>query len=401
MAKVQILDGGLGTSLQDQYNIKFDSTTTPLWSSHLLVSDPATLQACQRDFAVAGVDVLLTATYQVSAEGFARTKTPAFPDGIPRSAAGPFLQTAVDVAEKAKVRDDSSIALSLGPYGACMIPGQEYSGAYDAEHDSEDALYRWHLDRLRMFVEGDADGDLISRVQFVAFETLPRLDEVRAVRRAFFDSRIKVPFWIACVFPRADDVLPDGSSVEQFVQAAVGPMEGGGDPWGIGVNCTKIHKLSGLVDKFGQCVVGAIAAGHISNVPSLVLYPDGSNGEVYNTTTQVWEKPDDSGDMNSRDTVWLSTIFVLPFARELPKQHADVEFSDPGSSSSHKWSMWPFPRASSTRSSLVDAAKLPITILESFESSSRPIDQSVEKEIKSNYHESCMVETMKLIHRPC
>lgn len=104
MAKVQILDGGLGTSLQDLYDVKFDSTNTPLWSSHMLVSDPATLHACHRDFAVAGADILLTATYQVSEEGLGRTKTSEFPDGIPRSASGTFLKTAVEVAEKAQVR---------------------------------------------------------------------------------------------------------------------------------------------------------------------------------------------------------------------------------------------------------------------------------------------------------
>ncbi|KAJ5688979.1 hypothetical protein N7462_003371 [Penicillium macrosclerotiorum] len=300
MVSVQILDGGLGTSLQDQYGVKFDSTTTPLWSSHMLVSDSATLQACQQDFGTAGVDVLLTATYQVSSEGFARTKTTEFPNGIPVTAMGKYLQIAVDVAERAKVRDSAKIALSLGPYGACMIPGQEYSGAYDTAHESEESLYQWHLERLRLFLA--ADGNLLSRVQYVAFETLPRLDEIRAVRRAIHDSGITTPFWIACVFPREDDLLPDGSSIEQVVQAAITPMENGRTPWGIGMNCTKLHKLSGLISNFGTCVNEAVTSGQVAIVPSLVLYPDGTNGEVYNTTTQTWEKPDDFNKSGNRDT---------------------------------------------------------------------------------------------------
>ncbi len=253
--------------------------------------------------------MLLTATYQVSPEGFARTKTAQYPDGIPKHAIGEFLQTAVDVAERAKVRDSTKIALSLGPYGACMIPGQEYSGAYDAEHDSEEALYRWHLDRLRLFL--GAEGDLLSRMQYVAFETLPRLDEIRAVRRAIHDAGINVPFWIACVFPREDELLPDGSSIEQVVRAAVAPIEGGLVPWGIGVNCTKLHKLSGLLKAFGDCVTAATAAGDISAVPSFVLYPDGTNGEVYNTTTQVWEKPAGYDANGDRDTVSLSILHAF------------------------------------------------------------------------------------------
>ncbi|KAJ5833578.1 catalyzes methyl transfer from S-methylmethionine (SMM) to adenosyl-L-homocysteine [Penicillium riverlandense] len=305
MASVQILDGGLGTSLQDKYGVKFDSST-PLWASHLLVADPATLQSCQQDFVGAGTDVLLTATYQVSAEGFERTKTPDFPNGVPKSAIGPFLRTALDVAEQAKGSANTKIALSLGPYGACMIPGQEYSGKYDVEHDNEEALFRWHLDRLRLFAE--AEVNLIRRVQYVAFETLPRLDEIRAVRRAIRAAAIEVPFWISCVFPEKDDVLPDGSSVEQVVSAAVDLREGASAPWGIGINCTKIDKLPSLVSKFGDSVAARVSAGSLATAPSLVLYPDGTNGEVYNTTTQTWERPTGTRDDAKSRCPWESQL---------------------------------------------------------------------------------------------
>ncbi|POR37862.1 Homocysteine S-methyltransferase 1, partial [Tolypocladium paradoxum] len=82
MPPMLILDGGLGTALEQRYNVAF-SPATPLWSAHLLLSDPDTLLACQADFGRGvPVDVLLTATYQVSVAGFARTRTAAFPDGI-------------------------------------------------------------------------------------------------------------------------------------------------------------------------------------------------------------------------------------------------------------------------------------------------------------------------------
>lgn len=354
MANVQILDGGLGTSLGDLYNIQFSSSTTPLWASHMLVSDPSTLEACQTDFGRAGVDILLTATYQVSPEGFKRTKTTEYPNGIPQSAIAPYLRTAVDVACRAKVRESASVALSLGPYGACMIPGQEYSGAYDSEHDSEESLYAWHLQRLRMFV----DAGVVGQLKYVAFETLPRLDEVRAVRRAMKDSGIQVPFWIACVFPRDDELLPDGSEVGEVVQAMLG-SEGGPVPWGIGINCTKMHKLSGLVDSFGQSVKEI--AG---DAPSLVLYPDGTNGEVYNTTTQVWEKPselnDNVSDVSTECHLWC-----------LESGFADLKYSDLGRFSWLRWSMNHTKRATSNRSLLVDAARLLTRISRSLASNSK------------------------------
>lgn len=285
------LDGGLGTSLEDKYGVTFSNQTTPLWSSHLLVSDPQTLAACHRDFGRVPVDVIETATYQVSICGFAATKTDQWPSGIPRDQIPPFLRAAVDVADQARANPDAKIALSLGPYGATMVPGQEYSGAYDHDHDDEDQLAHWWAERLALF-EGD---DIMARVSYVACETLPRRDEIGAVRTAlslaqqgFTSSK---PCWIACVFPGEGDRLPDGSSIQQVVEAMLLPAQSKAQPWGIGINCTKLHKLQDLVDKFEAAVSALVREGKISAWPALVLYPDGTNGEVYNTTTQRWELP--------------------------------------------------------------------------------------------------------------
>lgn len=304
MATIQILDGGLGTSLEDKYGVKFNHTQ-PLWSSHFLIDNQDTLLACQRDFVEAGADVLLTATYQVSVEGFARTKTPDRPNGISRDAVPPYLATAVGIAEKASSHGAAKLALSLGPYGASMIPGQEYSGKYDAEHGSEESLFQWHLERLRLFSKVEK---LPERVRYVAFETLPRLDEVRAVRRAIKAAGITAQetgprFWISCVFPGETDDLPDGSTIEQVVEAMLGPMDDGFRPWGVGINCTKIHKLPSLIRKFED----AVRKLQLDQIPSLVLYPDGTNGEIYNTTTKQWEKPA-TFSQDARQKVGLSKL---------------------------------------------------------------------------------------------
>lgn len=101
---------------------------------------------------------------------------------------------------------------------------------------------------------------------------------------------LEVPFWVSCVFPGEEPTLLDGSSIGQVVQAAVGEMASAPVPWGLGINCTKIYKLDGLVCEFGEEVASAIGKGRVGSVPTLVLYPDGTNGEVYNTATQTWEK---------------------------------------------------------------------------------------------------------------
>ncbi|KAJ9157588.1 Homocysteine s-methyltransferase [Pleurostoma richardsiae] len=299
---VLILDGGLGTSLEDKYGVSFSSASTPLWSSHLLVSDPETLLRCQRDFGDCPVDVIETATYQVSIDGFTSTKTEGRPNGVDLDSIPDFLERAVQIANEAKGKAECRIALSLGPYGACMIPSQEYSGAYDKGHDTAEKLREWHLQRLHCFTKVER---LFDRVQFVAFETLPRTDEIVAVRSLydqlatsgtfppeFVKGFLRTPFWISCVFPGDDDMLPDGSSVYQAVETMLSPNISAITPWGIGINCTKINKLPSIIEAYERAVVIMVTKRKLSQWPSLVLYPDGTNGEVYNTETQRWELPE-------------------------------------------------------------------------------------------------------------
>lgn len=321
--EILILDGGLGTALEREYGVVF-GPATPLWSADLLVSDPATLARCQADFGRVPVDILLTATYQLSAEGLARTPSAAaqFPDGIPRDEVGRLVERAVDIAHGAvrggKARepgrkksggggggaeveadgdgggdggDDTGggvVALSIGPYGACMTPSTEYSGRYDGEHDSQDALYAWHRERLQLF------GRVVPRVRFVALETIPRVDEIAALRRAlaaaggpFRDVR----FWMACLYPGDGLCLPTGETAEAALRAMFDRATTDRVPWGVGINCTKVWKLPALLGEYERVVADLVAEGTLSGWPALVLYPDGtSEGEVYNTTTQVWER---------------------------------------------------------------------------------------------------------------
>ncbi|KAH7369324.1 homocysteine S-methyltransferase [Plectosphaerella cucumerina] len=290
---VLLLDGGLGTSLQDDYGVTFDKTT-PLWSSHLLVSDQKTLLACQSDFGRVPVDIILTATYQASTAGFAKTRTSDHPDGIDRAGMVSLVRDAVRIAHEAGQGHGGRVALSIGPYGACMVPGQEYSGKYDAELDSEAALRKWHADRLVAFGEA---GAFKSPVAYLALETIPRVDEIRALRKALDDSGAlagdALPYWTAALFPGESNSLPDGTDVQTAVDAMLDPAVASTQPWGIGINCTKLWKLEALVLLYEAAVDRATEAGWLpKGPPALVLYPDGTNGEVYNTTTQTWDLPE-------------------------------------------------------------------------------------------------------------
>jgi homocysteine S-methyltransferase len=294
MADILILDGGLGTTLEQQHGVKY-SPSQPLWSSSLLITSPSTPLACQSSFCRIPVDVLLTDTYQFSVEGFANTKTEQRPDGYSKDELPPFAEKAVSVAEDAakEGQGKTGVALSVGPYGAVMVPGQEYSGRYDEAHDSLEALEEWHRDRLQILGSPD---DISRRVRYVALETIPRLDEITAMRKALSatPSLAAVPYWLACLFPdQSSTNLPDGTPASVAVKAMLDPNIPGPLPWGIGINCTKVHRLDTLLHEYEAAVVEALGSD-AEEWPALVLYPDGTNGEVYNTTTQTWDMPEDA-----------------------------------------------------------------------------------------------------------
>lgn len=281
--------------------------------------------------------MIITATYQISFDGFALSgvKDPVQVRKYMRSAVK-FARTALNQTSKSNQdglsseRERGRVALSLGAYGATMKPSQEYSGAYDAEHSTQDQLFSWHAQRLNVFLN---DGIIMvpsevadeeekqdreetwANVDLVAFETIPRVDEIHAARACVSALRNNETrdFWISCVFPGDENRLPDGSSVREVVQAMLGDRHNGSVlPTGIGINCTRVEKLESLVLEFEEAVAELVkkrVARQLSAKEwlSLLIYPDGTKGEVYNTTTKKWEKIDD-GD---KPTVSANSVTLV------------------------------------------------------------------------------------------
>jgi homocysteine S-methyltransferase len=308
--QILILDGGLGTSLIIRYGRIFDNTT-PLWSSHLLLSDPGILLRCQRDFGEIPVDIITTATYQISIGGFARSITEEFPAGVKVSSIPEYLNHAVEIAETAKHRD-AKVALSVGPYGACMQPGQEYTGNYDEGHNCAVTLQAWHQERLQLFASIPR---LQERLGYLAFETIPRIDEIIAMRRSLSDVRhlANIPFWMSCMYPGDETSLPCGGSVHAAVEAMLDPKLASVTPCGIGINCTKLWKFDALVHDYEVAVSGLMERGQISSWPILVLYPDGTNGETWDAEAKEWTP---SANAQSSDS-WECQVAELVQATKL------------------------------------------------------------------------------------
>jgi homocysteine S-methyltransferase len=196
----------------------------------------------------------------------------------------------------------SNQVLALGPYGATTKPGAEYSGLYPPPYGSgsvldpspsnylsasddksaEEALYNFHLSRLQAYSRSTA----WSEVEWIGFETIPLLREVRAIKRAMGDFGDEKKYWIACTFPDgqcAESTEGGGKvGVDQVVRTLL--SDEGRRPNGIGINCTNPAYIPTIINTFNATLRS------LDSTPEtwFVLYPDG--GQVYDPISRTWSK---------------------------------------------------------------------------------------------------------------
>jgi homocysteine S-methyltransferase len=129
----------------------------PLWSARLLLDNPSLLEDIHLAYARAGADILTTATYQASLPGLAAV-------GLSAGESRKVLAKSVHLARKAGTRWARSrgladgerplVAASMGPYGAYLADGSEYTGAYVQD---KAALRSFHEERMAVLANAGAD----------------------------------------------------------------------------------------------------------------------------------------------------------------------------------------------------------------------------------------------------
>jgi homocysteine S-methyltransferase len=185
---LHVLDGAMATELERR-GFNLDG---PLWSAQVLESSPEAIVDVHRAYLDAGADCLLTASYQVSAEGFQQIGYD--PDDAIK-AADSALRASVTIAERVRSEYRSTsprriwIAASLGPYGAMLHNGAEYHGNYDCSYEE---LVGFHSRRIAGLSNTDAD--------FLAFESIPSLEEAKAILTAL-RSYPDVPAYLSLLAP--------------------------------------------------------------------------------------------------------------------------------------------------------------------------------------------------------
>ena len=226
-----VLDGGLATELERRGADLKD----PLWSAKVLVEDPDAIRRVHEAYFEAGADVAISASYQATFEGLAGR-------GIEHDDAAKLMRRSVELAREA-AGGEGVVAASVGPYGAMLGNGAEYTGDYDKD---EDELAGFHLPRLEALAEAGPD--------VFAVETIPSFVEAGALVRAL--ERVpEIPAWVSFSC-RDGGHICDGTPIEDPVEVvAAAPSV-----VAVGVNCTSplhverlIESISATTDKPVVC----------------------------------------------------------------------------------------------------------------------------------------------------
>jgi len=251
-----VLDGGLATELEAQGH----DLSSKLWSAQLLHSDPKAILKAHLAFLEAGADIIISASYQASREGFMSLGLSAF-------AADQLITSSVHLALQARERFMAKqprgalaplVAASVGPYGATRHDGSEYRGDYGV---SEEFLDDFHTRRLQLL--DDAGADLL------ACETIPDHLEAQVLNRLL--RLLQTPSWVSFSC-RDERHISDGTPLRDMAALFASNHH----VLALGINCTDPQLITPLI--------GELRAGAPGK--AVVVYPN--SGETWHASDNLW-----------------------------------------------------------------------------------------------------------------
>ena len=254
-----VIDGAMSTALEKAGCDLNDK----LWSARVLIEDPDKIRQVHLDYFEAGANVAITASYQATEAGFSER-------GINSEAAYDLIAQSVTLAKQARAdflarhpeKDPKSllIAGAIGPYGAYLANGAEYTGDY---HLTDSQYRAFHQLRMKALVEAGAD--------FLGVETQARLDEVKVILDMMkeFDAAGWVTFTL-----KDSGHIADGTPIEEAAKVC------GNHPLvdAIGINCVKREMVADALKRISS----------VTDKP-MIVYPN--SGETYDPTTKTWHHP--------------------------------------------------------------------------------------------------------------
>lgn len=267
-----ILDGGLSNVLE---SMGFD-LDHKLWSARLIKSNPEAIIKAHLSYLEAGATCITSSGYQASIQGYMDL-------GENREDAIQLLLDSVSLAVKAKKQFLNStglkrkiyIAASLGPYGAYLANGAEYTGEYAV---SAERLIKFHMERFHILEASEAD--------FLACETIPSMMEVEVLSELLLSSA--KPSWVS--FSCKDEThLNDGHKIQDAAKI----LSDHPTVFAIGVNCTAPKYINKIIETLK------------AEAPDkrIIVYPN--SGEVYHAKSRSWIGVSDPALFQKMAEEWL------------------------------------------------------------------------------------------------
>ena len=290
---VIVLDGAFATELE----ARGFSVNDALWSAKVLFERPDLVREVHLDYLRAGADVVTSASYQATVEGFMKR-------GFSKEEAAALIQKSIQLAQEARdlylaEREGNGrvpfVAASVGPYGAYLTDGSEYRGDYGID---EDALVAFHAERLALLAEEKPD--------LLACETLPCLVEARAIVRALREREIRIPAWFS--FSCRDAAhISDGMEIAVCARWLDTVPEAAA----IGLNCTAPQYVESLIGEIRR-----------ETTKPIVVYPN--SGETYDASDKSWHGAAEDFGTIARRWRTAGARLIGGCCRTTPREIADI-----------------------------------------------------------------------------
>ncbi len=267
-----ILDGGLSNVLES-FGCDLNQE---LWSAKMLIDQPELIKRAHLAYLEAGAQCITSSSYQATLSGFERI-------GLNRSDATKMMIKSIELADEArsvfikKNNQSESIflAASIGPYGAFLADGSEYRGDYRI---SDNELRQFHAEKIHILESTNVD--------FLAFETIPSLQEIQILSELISQSKKQCWISFSC---RDSEFLNDGSKIIDALKICSSTN----NLFALGVNCTAPKYISSIIKKIRPLVQDK----------KIIIYPN--SGEIYLPESKSWKGISDPDIFQKMASEWL------------------------------------------------------------------------------------------------
>ena len=269
--KIMAIDGSMSTALE---NLGAEHKND-LWTAQTLVDNPDLIKKVHINYFRAGADCGITCSYQATIPGLVK-------HGFTESQAEEIITRSVKIFQEAREQwwnNEGKAAGrvyplclgSVGPYGAYLADGSEYTGNYKIDDKN---LRKFHRRRIELLNEAGSD--------LLLFETQPSLKEV--LIEASIAEELGANYWIS--FSCADGKkINDGTKIldcaRELSDKNLYPHLKM-----LGVNCTKPEYIVSLIRELKQ----------VTDLP-IGVYPN--SGEIYDPNTKTWTHSENAKDFGA------------------------------------------------------------------------------------------------------